>query len=80
VDPLGPAGATVATFVVSHGPVGHVVAYLDPGTGSLLIQALIAGALTVPFILRRRMKTGIARLRGRPIEDEGSMQGRTTPP
>jgi hypothetical protein len=79
VDPFGPAGATVATFVVSHGPVGHVLAYLDPGTGSLLIQALIAGALTVPFILRRQMRAGIARLRGRPVEDQAATQGRTTP-
>lgn len=31
------------------------IAYIDPGAGSLLIQAVIAGALAVPFLLRTKI-------------------------
>jgi hypothetical protein len=53
---------------------GHVaVAYLDPGTGSLLLQAALAALLSVPFILRTRIHSLWLRLRGRrrnPIVDD----------
>ena len=29
------------------------IAYIDPGSGSLLLQALLAALLAVPFIFRR---------------------------
>ncbi len=32
--------------------LGAVMAYLDPGTGSILIQLLIAGLLAVGVVLR----------------------------
>jgi hypothetical protein len=32
-----------------------IVAYVDPGAGSLLIQAVIAGVLAVPFFFRERI-------------------------
>ena len=65
MDPLTAGGTIAFAIVASQGLYEHVVDYLDPGSGSLLIQALIAGALTVPFVLRRRLKAGIDRLLGR---------------
>lgn len=32
-----------------------IFAYLDPGAGSMLVQAVIAAALTVPFVLRSHL-------------------------
>ena len=43
-----------------------LLAYIDPGAGSLFVQAVIATALVVPFFLRSQIRKGIARLRGRP--------------
>jgi hypothetical protein len=40
-----------------------ILAYIDPGAGSLLIQALIAAALSIPFFLRRSLGDVIGRLR-----------------
>ena len=51
-----------------------IFAYLDPATGGVLIQSLIAAAVVVPFILRTQIARGIALIRRRPepeaIEDE----------
>jgi hypothetical protein len=46
--------------LISPGPM----AYLDPGTGSLLIQAALAAVLTAPFILRTRLLGLWRRVRG----------------
>ena len=35
--------------------IHHTLAYLDAGTGSLVIQTLIAGVLTVGYYLRTRL-------------------------
>jgi hypothetical protein len=43
----------------------EVLAYIDPGAGSLFIQAVIATILVVPFFLRTQIRRGIDRLRGR---------------
>ena len=43
-------------------------AYIDPGSGSMLLQVLLAGALSVPFLFRRAIGNGLRRLRGRPAE------------
>ena len=42
-----------------------ILAYIDPGAGSMLIQALIAGALAVPFLVRTQIRSLIERIRGR---------------
>jgi hypothetical protein len=34
------------------GSTEHALAYLDPGTGSILLQAIIGGAATGLFIMR----------------------------
>lgn len=41
-----------------------ILAYIDPGSGSLLIQVLIAAVISVPFLIKSRIQQGIARLRG----------------
>jgi hypothetical protein len=43
----------------------ELLAYIDPGAGSLFIQA-------VPFFLRTQIRRGIDRLRGRPSGVAGS--------
>jgi len=37
--------------------------YIDPGQGSLLIQAVLAGLLAVPFILRSQLARVVSRVR-----------------
>jgi len=37
--------------------------YLDPGAGSLLIQALIAAAISAPFLLRSKISAALKRFR-----------------
>ena len=41
-----------------------ILAYIDPGSGSLVIQALIAGMVAVPVIFRRQIGRIVHRLRG----------------
>jgi hypothetical protein len=43
--------------------VPHVFAYLDPGSGSLILQAAIAGLVAVPIVLRRQISRGARALR-----------------
>ena len=40
-----------------------VLAYLDPGSGSMLIQAVLAGMLTLPFFLRSQIGQLVRRIR-----------------
>jgi len=42
-----------------------IYAYLDPGAGSLIIQGLIAAAITVPFLLRSKITEALRRIRRR---------------
>ena len=42
-----------------------VFAYIDPGAGSMLIQAVLAGVLTVPFFFRTQLSRALDRVRGR---------------
>lgn len=44
------------------------LAYIDPGSGTLLVQVIIAGALAVPFFFRRVITEGLRRVRGAPAE------------
>ena len=39
------------------------LAYIDPGTGSLLIQATIAALVAVPFLLRNKLLALAYRIR-----------------
>lgn len=40
-----------------------IFAYIDPGAGSLLIQALIAALISVPFVFRSTMALAVRRTR-----------------
>jgi hypothetical protein len=53
-----------------------VVLYIDPGSGSLVIQAVIAAIVAVPFFLRSRARSVIDRFRrpAPPVEREGDPQ------
>ena len=42
-----------------------IFAYIDPGAGSMAIQALLAAALAIPFFLRHHIGSAVDRLRGR---------------
>jgi len=41
-----------------------VLAYIDPGAGSLVIQAILAGLLAVPFFFRTHIGALVRRIRG----------------
>ena len=41
-----------------------LLAYIDPGSGTLLIQVILAGVLAVPFFFRRVIADGWRRIRG----------------
>jgi len=41
-----------------------LLAYIDPGSGSMLLQVLLAGVLAVPFFFRRMISDGWHRIRG----------------
>jgi hypothetical protein len=43
--------------------VPHVFLYLDPGSGSLLIQALLASMVAVPVLLRNKITAGLRAVR-----------------
>lgn len=55
-----------------------ILAYIDPGSGSMVIQAVIAAALAIPFFLRDRISAALGRLRHRddsvPAPDESANQ------
>jgi hypothetical protein len=40
------------------------VAYIDPGSGSMLLQVLLAGLLAIPFFFRRTVADVWNRVRG----------------
>ena len=41
-----------------------IFAYIDPGSGSLVIQALIAGLVAVPIFFRRQISRFVHGVRG----------------
>jgi len=51
-----------------------IVAYIDPGSGSMIFQVLLAAVLAVPFFLRDRIGRAVDRIRGRrsPAEQDPS--------
>ena len=71
---LGPGHAVrVSRLQTLHIPI----AYIDPGSGSLIIQAVIAGLIATPIVLRnqfRRAGNGIRRMFGARSESERSKE------
>lgn len=41
-----------------------IFAYIDPGAGSMVIQAVIAGVLAIPFFFRSHISRLLGRNRG----------------
>jgi len=59
------SGGTIARSSVSSGGFMHpIFAYIDPGSGSLAIQAVIAALVAAPFVLRSQIARVVRRLRG----------------
>jgi hypothetical protein len=55
-------------------------AYIDPGSGSMLLQVILAGVLAVPFFLRRTIADTWHRIRGEkasPSESSEETDSRT---
>lgn len=60
-----------------------IPAYIDPGSGSLLIQAVIAGLVAIPIFFRHQIARLVRGLRGkggtgvedRPANDDASRGG-----
>lgn len=48
------------------------VAYIEPGSATLLFQVIVAGALAVPFFFRRVIADGWRRIRGERVESSTS--------
>ena len=42
------------------------LAYIDPGSGSLIIQAIIATIVAIPFFFRHQISRVMSRFRGAP--------------
>jgi hypothetical protein len=47
-----------------------ITLYIDPGAGSMVIQALLAAALAVPFFFRTHVSRVVQRFRRSPKADE----------
>ena len=41
-----------------------VFAYIDPGSGSLIVQALVAGLVAIPVIFRQQIRRIVGVMRG----------------
>jgi hypothetical protein len=53
-------------------PSGNLPSYLDPGTGSIVLQVIIAAGMSGLFLLgvfRKKLAAFFNRLAGRPQED-----------
>jgi len=46
------------------------LAYIDPGTGSMVIQMALAALLSVPFLFRRAITRTVRRIQGKPDVDD----------
>jgi hypothetical protein len=54
--------------------------YIDPGSGTLLIQVILAGVLAVPFFFRRVIADGWRRIRGEDTTTSSSSTTSSTEP
>ena len=56
-----------------------VFAYIDPGAGSLVIQAIIAGLVSIPFFFRNAIRSTIGRFRQKPTDEAAAATGSSAP-
>ena len=55
------------------------VAYIDAGSGTLLLQVILAGVLAVPFFFRRVIADGWRRIRGERADTSTAETSSTDP-
>jgi hypothetical protein len=58
-------GILYLAVVVLLSTAGDAAAYLDPGTGSIVLQALIGGAMAAAYFFRKHWQTLRSRIGGR---------------
>jgi len=56
-----------------------VFAYIDPGAGSLVIQAIIAGLVSIPFFFRNAIRSTFGRFRRKPTDGPSAAPGVSAP-
>jgi hypothetical protein len=56
-----------------------VLAYIDPGSGSLVIQVLIAGLVAAPIFFRRQIRRVMHSIRGQEASTETQGASDDTP-
>jgi hypothetical protein len=56
-----------------------VFAYIDPGAGSLVIQAIIAGLVSIPFFFRNAIRSTFGRFRKKPSDGAPAATGSSAP-
>jgi len=56
-----------------------VFAYIDPGAGSLVIQAIIAGIVSIPFFFRNAIRSTVGRFRRKPTDAASASTGSSAP-
>jgi hypothetical protein len=56
-----------------------VFAYIDPGAGSLVIQAIIAGLVSIPFFFRNAIRSTFGRFRRKPTDGASAATGSSAP-
>jgi hypothetical protein len=75
---LSAATADAFRSAARHGgSVTHLLAYIDPGSGSLIIQVVIATLVAIPIFFRAQLKRLIDAIRGTkeeksPVDDVAS--------
>lgn len=56
-----------------------VFGYIDPGAGSLVIQAIIAGIVSIPFFFRNAIRSTVGRFRRKPSAGDAAVSESATP-
>ena len=51
-----------------------ILLYIDPGAGSMLIQAALAAALAIPFFFRTQIGRALGWFRNRTSSDEDNLR------
>jgi hypothetical protein len=59
------SAATIDANTADGGFVSELVAYIDPGSGSLIIQVAIATLVAIPIFFRTQIGRIVNRFRGR---------------
>ena len=52
-----------------------IFAYIDPGAGSMVIQAVLATALAIPFFFRTQISRVVRRVRGAQTKEDEAQSG-----